>query len=54
MKLAAYGNDIVVTLSRQFRGKCLRSAETLKPDTSELCSFVFQYHTILKELSYGE
>lgn len=55
MKLASYGKEIFVPLSQQFNeGIIVTVSRQLNQILLHSTSFAFHYHTILKELSYGE
>lgn len=55
MKLAGCGKEIFVSLSQQFgEGIVAALRRQLNQILLRSASFAFHYHTIRKELSYGE
>jgi len=55
MKLAGCEKEIFVLLSQQFNeGIIVTVSRQLNQILMHSASFTFHYHTILKELSYGE
>lgn len=55
MKLAGYGKEIYISLSQQFgEGIVVSVIRQLNQILLRSTNFAFHYHTILKELSYGE